>query len=34
MVLHRDIKLDNMLIDEKGHLKIIDFGISRVIALG
>lgn len=34
MVLHRDIKLDNMLIDDKGHLKIIDFGISRVIALG
>ena len=28
-VLHRDIKLDNILIDNKDQIKICDFGISR-----
>ncbi|KAF1323721.1 Serine/threonine protein kinase, partial [Globisporangium splendens] len=27
--LHRDIKLSNMLINNQGHVKISDFGISR-----
>ena len=30
-VLHRDIKLDNILLDEKNHVKVCDFGISRTI---
>ena len=30
-VLHRDIKLDNILMDEEGGIKICDFGVSRLI---
>jgi len=29
-VAHRDLKLENVLLNEQGHLKLIDFGLSHV----
>lgn len=31
-VLHRDLKPDNVIVDDSGHPRVLDFGVSRVVS--
>ena len=30
-IMHRDLKLENILIDDKGYVKLIDYGLAKIL---
>lgn len=33
-IMHRDLKLENILVDQNGYLKLIDYGLAKSLAPG
>lgn len=33
-IMHRDLKLENVLVDQYGYLKIIDYGLAKSLTEG
>jgi serine/threonine protein kinase len=32
--MHRDLKLENIMVDEDGYLKLIDYGLAKNLGEG